>query len=117
MQLNHNFPSHLKSADLFKTSNSTKIIHSGHFVAIPSTFQAMSDFLDEVLKYALMLGAVFQLICIAAVVFLPNRQLDHRDALDSDDDTSVKDTVGTTTSSIRAILSGKKTRQDRKKRR
>lgn len=32
-----------------------------------------TDIFDEVLKYGLFLGAIFQLVCIGAVMFVPSR--------------------------------------------
>lgn len=32
-----------------------------------------TDIFDEVLKYGLFLGAIFQLVCIGAVIFVPSR--------------------------------------------
>lgn len=34
---------------------------------------AETDIFDEVLKYGLFLGAIFQLVCIGAVMFVPSR--------------------------------------------
>ncbi|KAK8402793.1 hypothetical protein O3P69_000842 [Scylla paramamosain] len=39
---------------------------------------AETDIFDEVLKYGLFLGAIFQLVCIGAVMFVPSRD-DRRD--------------------------------------
>ncbi|XP_027216728.1 protein anon-73B1 [Penaeus vannamei] len=46
-----------------------------------------TDIFDEVLKYGLFLGAIFQLVCIGAVIFVPSRD-DKRDGDSSDDDGS-----------------------------
>lgn len=32
-----------------------------------------TTFLDEMLKYGLFLGAIFQIVCIGAVIFVPSR--------------------------------------------
>ncbi|KAK3874768.1 hypothetical protein Pcinc_020330 [Petrolisthes cinctipes] len=46
-----------------------------------------TDIFDEVLKYGLFLGAIFQLVCIGAVMFVPSRD-DKREGDSSDDDGS-----------------------------
>ena len=33
-----------------------------------------TDIVDEILKYGLFIGAVFQIICIGAVIFVPNKE-------------------------------------------
>lgn len=45
----------------------------------------MTEILDELIRVGLMFGAVFQLICIAAVILVPNKE-DVRDNGDSSDD-------------------------------
>ncbi|KAL7643721.1 UNVERIFIED_CONTAM: hypothetical protein RMT77_005727 [Armadillidium vulgare] len=42
---------------------------------------------DEFLKYGLFLGAIFQIVCIGAVVFIPGKD-DRKDGDSSDEDGS-----------------------------
>lgn len=46
-----------------------------------------TTFLDEMLKYGLFLGAIFQIVCIGAVIFVPSRD-DRREGDSSDEDGS-----------------------------
>lgn len=34
----------------------------------------MAEIMDELLRYGLFFGAIFQLVCIAAVVFIPPKE-------------------------------------------
>lgn len=45
----------------------------------------MAELVDELLRYGLFLGAIFQLLCIAAVVFVPPRE-EGKDGGDSSDE-------------------------------
>ena len=79
----------------------------------------MTELMDELLRFGLKFGAFFQLICIAAVVWLPMRESDpSRESLEtgisSDDETSLLEASGT---SFKSALTGKRSRNDRKKRR
>lgn len=38
----------------------------------------MEDFFDKLLRYGMFLGALFQLICIAAVIILPEQNKSYR---------------------------------------
>ena len=33
-----------------------------------------TDYFDECIKYGLFIGAIFQIICIGAVVFVPSKE-------------------------------------------
>ena len=52
------------------------------------------DLLDEVLRYGLFLGAIFQIIAIAAIVIIPPKEttqdVDHRDEGNLKDKSSIK---------------------------
>ncbi|GIX99372.1 uncharacterized protein CEXT_715131 [Caerostris extrusa] len=50
----------------------------------------MADFVDELLRYGLFFSAIFQLICIAAVIFIPPRE-ESRDGGDSSDEDGLPD--------------------------
>ncbi|KAL3254619.1 hypothetical protein MRX96_054147 [Rhipicephalus microplus] len=45
----------------------------------------MAELVDELLRYGLFLGAIFQLVCIAAVVFVPPKE-EGKDVGDSSDE-------------------------------
>ncbi|GAB6021581.1 hypothetical protein CHUAL_004172 [Chamberlinius hualienensis] len=50
----------------------------------------MGDFIDEIVRYGLFFGALFQMLCIAAVIFMPPKE-DGKDINDSsDDETSIE---------------------------
>ena len=36
----------------------------------------MSDFFDDLIRFGLIFGAIFQLICISAVILIPNDKMD-----------------------------------------
>lgn len=38
----------------------------------------MEEFFDKLLRYGMFLGAIFQLVCIAAVIILPEQMKNHR---------------------------------------
>jgi uncharacterized membrane protein YagU involved in acid resistance len=53
----------------------------------------MSGIMDQIMYAGLVVGAVFQLVCIGAAVWMPGQESDHRDSGDtnsSDDDVSVE---------------------------
>ena len=64
----------------------------------------MGEIVDELIRVGLIFGAVFQLICIAAVIWIPAKD-ESRDVVDnsSDDDMSVE---GNTVSSYQRSLTG-----------
>jgi len=54
---------------------------------------SMAELVDELIRVGLAFGAVFQLICIAAVMWVPAKEVDQRESGDtnsSDDDVSVE---------------------------
>ncbi|XP_076029605.1 protein MANBAL [Oratosquilla oratoria] len=73
-----------------------------------------TDMFDEVLKYGLFLGAIFQLVCIGAVIFVPSRD-DKKDGDSSDDDGSEHGSPHS--APHRAHNSHHRRKQDKKKRR
>ena len=79
----------------------------------------MGEIVDELIRVGLMFGAVFQLICIAAVIWVPAKD-ESRDVVDSsDDDMSVE---GNTVSNYQRSLTGqlghgRRSRHEKKKRR
>ena len=78
--------------------------------------------MDALISAGLVFGAIFQLICIAAVIWVPSAEPDHRDSGDtnsSDDDMSVG-SGGSSSSFTRGFLSRnsqRRVRHERKKRR
>jgi len=74
----------------------------------------MWDFLNELLGIGLIIGAVFQVVCLAAI-FLPSRESEvsardscYETGISSDDDTSIHDIP---------VSSGKKSKSNGRKRR
>jgi hypothetical protein len=49
----------------------------------------MGDFWDEVLRLGLIVGAIFQLLCISAVVWIPSEE--KREKSDTADDSDAAD--------------------------
>ncbi|XP_023220536.1 protein MANBAL-like [Centruroides sculpturatus] len=77
----------------------------------------MADVVDELLRYGLFFGAIFQLICIAAVVFIPPKE-DGRDGGDSsDDDTSTEGQTHQPSHRHHTHHPSRRSRQEKKKRR
>ena len=50
---------------------------------------------DHVLHYALLVGAIFQLICIAAIVVLPSKEDDNESPIDQAQDERTQDKATT----------------------
>lgn len=80
--------------------------------------RAMAELVDELLRYGLFLGAVFQLVCIAAVVFVPPKE-EGKDVGDSSDEDGPvgEGTVVPHRPPQHTTGGGRRSRQDRKKRR
>lgn len=78
----------------------------------------MTELVDELLRYGLFLGAIFQLLCIAAVVFVPPKE-EGKDAGDSSDEDNPSDGLALQAASHRhqAHHAGRRSRQEKKKRR
>ncbi|KAH9379460.1 protein MANBAL [Haemaphysalis longicornis] len=77
----------------------------------------MAELVDELLRYGLFLGAIFQLVCIAAVVFVPPKE-EGKDVGDSSDEDGPAE--GGAAVPHRPQVphhTGRRSRQDRKKRR
>ncbi|XP_047735786.1 protein MANBAL-like [Hyalella azteca] len=72
--------------------------------------------MDEVLKYGLFLGAIFQMMCIAAVVFVPSKN-EKREGDSSDDDGSEHGSPHTPHRSHPSHQSHHRRKHDKKKRR
>lgn len=78
----------------------------------------MSDMVDDLLRYGLFIGAIFQMICIAAVIFIPPKD-EGRDGGDSSDEDgiSTEGPVHPPTHKSHGHHSGRRSRQEKKKRR
>lgn len=82
---------------------------------------SQSSVLDQIIRIGLIFGAIFQLICIAAVIVFPSSDYENGDSGDSassDDDTlSIESTSGLSVTRVWSSGHGKKTRSEKKKRR
>ncbi|XKL61618.1 hypothetical protein PGB90_001451 [Kerria lacca] len=75
----------------------------------------MEEFFDKLLRYGMFLGAIFQLVCIAAVIILPEQMKNHREngqfeITDSESDSN-------TQTNRRSHIYHRVRKQDKKKRR
>ncbi|XP_076344164.1 protein anon-73B1 [Tachypleus tridentatus] len=77
----------------------------------------MGDLIDEILRYGLFLGAIFQIVCIAAVVFIPAKDEGKDGGESSDDDTGIEGTSHQPSHKHHSHHSGRRSRQEKKKRR
>lgn len=81
---------------------------------------SQSSMVDEVIRVGLIFGAIFQLICIAAVIVFPSSDTenDSGESTSSDDDSlSIESTSGLNVSRVWSSGHGKRSRMDKKKRR
>ena len=83
-------------------------------VAVITDVMETWDLLDEVLRYGLFLGAIFQIIAIAAIVVIPPKE--SKD-VDDRDEGSIKDKGGIKQENKQQIVSSVRKRTKDKKRR
>ncbi|KAF8790018.1 hypothetical protein HNY73_005106 [Argiope bruennichi] len=77
----------------------------------------MGDIVDELLRYGLFFSAIFQLVCIAAVIFVPARE-ESRECIDSsDEDTSSDFPIQQPAHRHHGHHVSRRNRQEKKKRR
>jgi len=75
------------------------------------------DLLDEVLRYGLFLGAIFQIIAIAAIVVIPPKETQDADDRGENVDGTSKDKGGTKLENKQqTVTSVRKRTKDKKKR-
>ena len=82
------------------------------------TVNTHTSLVDEVIRIGLIFGAIFQLICIAAVIVLPSNdsENDSGESTSSDDDTLSVESASAV-SRVWSSGHGRKSRMDKKKRR
>ena len=83
-------------------------------VAVITDVMETWDLLDEVLRYGLFLGAIFQIIAIAAIVIIPPKEIKD---VDDRDEGNIKDKGGIKQENKQQnVPSIRKRTKDRKKR-
>lgn len=85
-------------------------------VAVKIDYMEMWDLLDEVLRYGLFLGAIFQIIAIAAIIVIPPKETQDADDRGETVDGTSKEKGGTKLENKQIVTSVRKRTKDKKKR-